>query len=63
MWVRARQVNSALDEAALHAEQLARWMAAVRAHAPQRVPADERKRATEMFHALAVSRGRDGRRG
>lgn len=49
------QVNAALDEAALHAEQLARWMAAVRAHAVQRVPAEERKRASELFHAIAVS--------
>lgn len=48
------RVNAALDEAALHAEQLARWMGAVRAHQLSRVPADERKRAADIFHMLAV---------
>ncbi|GBF99849.1 hypothetical protein Rsub_12549 [Raphidocelis subcapitata] len=54
------RVNSALDETALHAEQIARWMALVRSHEAKRVPVDERRRATEMFHGLA---GREGIRG
>ncbi|KIZ01827.1 hypothetical protein MNEG_6132 [Monoraphidium neglectum] len=54
------KVNAALDEAALHAEQTARWMAAVRSHALQRVPAEERKRAADMYHSLA---GKEGIRG
>lgn len=48
------KVNAALDEAALHSEQIARWMAAARAHSLQRIPADERKRAAELYHSLAV---------
>ena len=47
-------MNAALDEAALHAEQIARWMAAARAHTLQRIPAEERKRAAELYHSLAV---------
>ncbi|KAI8465707.1 MAG: hypothetical protein J3K34DRAFT_525133 [Monoraphidium minutum] len=51
------KVNAALDEAAQHAEQIARWMAAARAHAIQRVPADDRKRAAELYHSLANKEG------
>ncbi len=58
------KVNAALDEAALHAEQLARWMALVRAHNAKGVPVEERRRATDMYHSLAVSEsGGQGRWG
>jgi hypothetical protein len=57
----APQVNSALDEVALHAEQIARWMALARSHDVKRVPADERKRATELYHGVAVGGSGRGR--
>lgn len=50
----AAQVNAAVEQLATHAETNARWMAAVRTNAVSRIPADERKRATELFHTVAV---------
>lgn len=53
-WCCMLQVNAAIDEVAMYADSNHRWMHAVRAHQVSRIPADDRKRAQEMFHSIEV---------
>eukprot|EP00877_Chromochloris_zofingiensis_P004965 jgi/Chrzof1/1446/Cz10g08080.t1 len=55
------KVNAAIDEVAMYADSNHRWMHAVRAHQVSRIPADDRKRAQEMFHSIEAKDSVKGR--